>query len=146
MAAIKPVVVQPMAPAQEVMSERTATQLAKVARIKALTLTGCETACVGLCGCLACLSSFGFGACVTVPASTNVALFRCGKLTGTISAPGCNCILPGAEVVQEFAGTRTQILDELRVIDASGNPIIVRALLEYAVDDPAALKISTGRR
>jgi regulator of protease activity HflC (stomatin/prohibitin superfamily) len=32
----------------------------------------------------------------------------------------------------------------VHVVDAAGNPIIIRALLEYAINDPAALYIATA--
>jgi len=53
-------------------------------------------------------------------------------------------ILPGGERIACFTGTQTYKLDELHVVDAAGNPIIVRALLEFAIEDPAALHIATN--
>ena len=58
--------------------------------------------------------------------------------------PGLTWILPGGDLIWAFTGTQTFKLDSLNVIDAAGNPIIIRALLEYAIEDPAALHIAVN--
>lgn len=71
---------------------------------------GCTVCCLATCGCA------GF---ITVPASTNVAIFRCGKLDGEITTPGCHWVNPCYQrKVQQFAGTQTEKMDQLHVIDA----------------------------
>ena len=44
----------------------------------------------------------------------------------------------------QFTGTQTHKMNELNLVDAVGNPILVRALLEFSVEDPAALFIATN--
>ncbi len=77
-------------------------------------------------------------------ANSAAAFFRFGKLERVISTPGLSYVTPGASRVDGFAGTQSLILPPQNIIDSAGNPIIVRALLEYSVDDPAALCIATN--
>ena len=79
-----------------------------------------------------------------MPPRTTLAIFRFGKLDQVITRPGLTWILPGGDRIACFTGTQTYKLDELHVVDAAGNPIIVRALMEFAVEDPAALHIATN--
>ena len=67
-----------------------------------------------------------------------------GKLDYVIKTPGVHWVAPFYDRITMFSGTATHNSDELHVIDAAGNPIIVRALLEYAIEDPAALHIATN--
>lgn len=88
-------------------SERTAKLARKVKEIKALELTCCESTFKWIgCACGA-LTTLGTTMCITVPASTNVALFRCGKLDGEISTPGCHCIVPYATIIQVCGPARS---------------------------------------
>ena len=50
-----------------------------------------------------------------------------------VTLAGLAWLLPFAEITSQFTGTQTYRMDELNVIDATGNPIIVRALLEFAM-------------
>lgn len=61
-----------------------------------------------------------------------------------MNRPGAYWIAPNYEAVTCFTGTQSHKMDELHVVDSAGNPIIVRALLEFAIEDPAALKIATN--
>ena len=67
-----------------------------------------------------------------------------GKLDRVITKPGIHWVAPFHDRVVMFSGTQTRKIDNLHVIDSAGNPIIVSALLEYAIDDPAALHIATN--
>lgn len=88
---------------------------------------------------------FAYLNCIrNVPTKTTMAVFRFGKLDHVISKPGLAFVLPFGTSVSAFTGTQTHKIDELRVVDLSGNPIIVRALLEFAIEDPAALFIATN--
>jgi hypothetical protein len=116
---------------------------AKVAAARAARLSLFEYALKGL-SALMTLPFLGLTGFTVVPANSAVAIFRFGKLDGVIRRPGVTWITPGFDRVQTFTGTATHRLDELNVVDAAGNPIIVRALLEYAVEDPAALHIATN--
>jgi regulator of protease activity HflC (stomatin/prohibitin superfamily) len=81
---------------------------------------------------------------ITVPANTAVSIFRFGKFEQTIKTPGLVWVTPGYERIESFTGSQTHKMDSLHVVDSAGNPIIVRALLEYSIDDPAALRIATN--
>jgi regulator of protease activity HflC (stomatin/prohibitin superfamily) len=76
-----------------------------------------------------------------VPPATTICVFRFGKLCRILSTPGLTWVAPGGEETRAFTGIRSHRLPELHVVDAGGNPIEVRALLEYSVRDPAALQI-----
>lgn len=116
----------------------------KVAEAKAQELTCCELSTKYCLGSTACLMTLGFGCLTVVPTNTKMAVFRFGKLDGMIETPGCHCVVPCFDPVKQFAGTQTHKIEQLHVIDATGNPIVVRALLEYAIHDPAALYIATS--
>jgi len=79
-----------------------------------------------------------------VPANTTLVVFRFGKVDAVVTQPGITWLPLFYEAVYAFVGTQTYTTTDLQVIDAAGNPIIVRALLEYAVSDPAALRIATN--
>jgi len=123
-------------------ADRIARLQRKVAEAKARRMGCGEHICQCL-GLLACLPTLGLCQFVTVPANTKIAIFRFGKLDRVLSTSGIHWIAPCYDSVSHFSGTQTHKLDSLNVIDAAGNPIIVRALLEYAVEDPAALRIAT---
>jgi len=122
---------------------RTLALARKVAAAKAERLSCCEWLCIGL-GCLSTLPLLGLPNLRVVPPNTRLAVFRFGKLAATVRAPGLTCVLPCGVEVQSFSGAQTHKMDSLHVVDASGNPILVRAMLEYAVDDPAALQIAAN--
>lgn len=134
--------VGPVPVADQAHATRIASLARKVADVKAKRLNGGELFCkfLSFLGTAPNLFLSGF---TTVPINTQVAIFRFGKLETVLTVPGLYWITPGYERVSHFAGAKTHITSDLRVIDASGNPIIVRALLEYAVEDPAALFIAT---
>ena len=90
------------------------------------------------------LFTAGLSGFVTVPANTAMAVFRFGKLDCTISQPGLYWLPLFFDRVQTFSGTQTHKMDELHLVDSTGNPILVRALLEFAVEDPASLYIATN--
>lgn len=73
-----------------------------------------------------------------------MAVFRFGKLVTTVKTPGLTWFVPCGQFISVFSGAQTHKMDTLHVVDASGNPIEVRALLEYSVDDPAALYIAAN--
>ena len=126
--------------------ERSAILLQKVRVAKAQRLTCCELGLVGLTSCVCwpfCCCGAGWH---TVGANTVAAFFRFGKLVWTQDKAGVMFITPGVTRIDGFAGTQSLILPPQNIIDASGNPIIVRALLEYSVDDPAALYIATNNQ
>eukprot|EP00906_Rhabdomonas_costata_P037922 RCo053514 len=123
-------------------SERTKALAKKVAEVKAQHLTGCELMLKGV-GVLTGLPFLGLCNFITVPANTNVAIFRFGKLDRMITTPGLHWVAPFYDAVSKFGGTQSRKIDNLHVIDSAGNPIIVSALLEYAIVDPAALHIAT---
>ena len=81
---------------------------------------------------------------MTVPPNTAVALFRFGKLDRVLDKAGLYWLPLFYSEIRVFTGTQSHKMDELHVVDAAGNPIIVRALLEYSVEDPAALHIATN--
>ena len=127
-------------------SARTVELRERVAAVKKQHLTLCEHLVKGLSGLVSFCTTLGLSGLTTVPANTSVAIFRFGKLDTVIKTPGIHWITPCAETVRHFAGTQTHESAELRVIDGAGNPIIVRALLEYAVEDATALHIATNDR
>ena len=127
-------------------SARTVELRERVAAVKKQHLTLCEHLVKGLSGLVSFCTTLGLSGLTTVPANTSVAIFRFGKLDTVIKTPGIHWITPCGEMVRHFAGTQTHESAELRVIDGAGNPIIVRALLEYAVEDAAALHIATNDR
>lgn len=125
------------------MQPRTAALSRKVAAAKGLTLSVTEWATsVGL-GTLFTLPFAGLTGFATIPTNTTTAIFRYGKLTRVVNKPGLVWIAPNYTRVDAFTGTQTHKMDELHLVDASGNPIIIRAMMEYAVVDPAALFIAT---
>ena len=122
---------------------RTVALARKVEAAKAERLSFSEYLCVCL-GCLSITPLLCLPALRVVPPNTRMAIFRFGKLVASISRPGLTCVMPCATVVSSFSGAQTHKMDELKVVDAAGNPIEVRALLEYAVEDPAALSIAAA--
>ena len=74
-----------------------------------------------------------------IPTKTTQAIFRFGKLDRVITEPGLAFVLPFGETVSAFTGTQTHKINELNVVDLAGNPIIVRALLEFSVSIPYGL-------
>jgi regulator of protease activity HflC (stomatin/prohibitin superfamily) len=125
------------------LSPRTAEFARKVADCKSHRPSCFELVVHGL-GVLVTLPLLGLPGLYTVPTNTTVAIFRFGKLTGVLRRPGIHWIAPGYTAVVSFAGQQTVRLADLNVIDAAGNPIIVRAILEYCVEDAAALHIATN--
>lgn len=115
----------------------------KVEAAKAARLSCLEWCVKGL-GVIFTLPSMGLSGFVSVPTNHKAAIFRFGKLDRVLEKPGLHWLPLFYERVQCFAGTQTHRMDQLNVVDAAGNPIIVRALLEYNVEDPAALQIATG--
>jgi hypothetical protein len=122
-------------------SGRTAELARKVAAAKAKRLSCCELFLKGVSACLT-LPTLGCAGFINVPSNTRYAIFRFGKLDCEINTPGLHWVTPFYEAVWAFSGTSTHRTSELHVIDAAGNPILVRALLEYSIDDPAALRIA----
>jgi hypothetical protein len=130
-------------PAHQV-SQRTQMLAARVAHVKAQRLTCFELFCSKGLGTFFTIPTAGLSGLISVPAATSCAIFRFGKLDCVISRPGLTWIAPFYERVEMFTGTQTHKMDELHLVDAVGNPILVRALLEFAVEDPAALYIATN--
>ena len=126
------------------VSQRTAMLAAKVASVKAARLTCFEAFFSKGLGTIFSVPFLMLPGCITVPAATSVAIFRFGKLDRVLNRPGLAWVAPGYERVQMFTGSQTHKMDELHLVDAVGNPILVRALLEFAVEDPAALFIATN--
>lgn len=122
---------------------RTASLARKVDMAKMQKLTCSELFCLCL-GFLPQIPLLGLTGIIVVPANTTVCVFRFGKLTAQISKPGMTWLLPGGHRIYQFTGTQTHRMDQLHVVDGSGNPIIVRALLEFEINDPAALYIATN--
>lgn len=112
-----------------------------VATAKAKHLSPAEALIKGF-NALLTLPFLGLTGYINIPANTKVAIFRFGKLDALISTPGLHWVAPGYERMEEFAGAQTHETEKLSVIDAAGNPIIVKALLEYSIVDPAALHIA----
>jgi hypothetical protein len=137
---LNPAAVAHAAPMQS--HERVAAISRLVADAKARRLNCGELFCKFL-GALSTLPTLGLSGLITVDSNTVVAIFRFGKLDRVINAPGMWWVAPGYTMVSGFKGTNTHKIDQLNVIDAAGNPIIVRALLEYGVVDPAAFHIAT---
>lgn len=130
-------------PASRGMSARTAEFHRRVTAAKNVKLNAFEHLVKGL-GALFTLPFLGLTGFTTVPANTRVAIFRFGKLDRILMTPGIYWLPLFYESVSHFAGQQTTSLPDLHVIDAAGNPIIIRALLEYTVEDPAALQIATN--
>ncbi len=130
-------------PAHQV-SQRTQMLAARVAHVKAQRLSCFELLCSKGLGTFFTAPLLGLSGLISVPAATSVAIFRFGKLDCVIARPGLTWVAPFYERVQMFTGTQTHKMDELHLVDAVGNPILVRALLEFAVEDPAALFIATN--
>ena len=124
--------------------ERSALLAQKVRAAKASRLNCCELALRSL-GTLCCapLCCLGVG-WQEVKANSSAAFFRFGKLERVVTQPGLTYVTPGAHRIDGFAGTQSLILPQQNIIDAAGNPVVIRALLEYSVDDPAALAIATN--
>jgi regulator of protease activity HflC (stomatin/prohibitin superfamily) len=125
-------------------SARTAALARRVDAAKAERLTIAEYFLKGL-GCLATLPTLGLSGFMSVPTRTTVAVFRFGKLDRIIRKPGLVWVAPFAELVTGFNGSQTHKMSNLDVIDKAGNPIVVSALLEFSVEDPAALRIAADR-
>jgi len=132
-----------VAPLVHNISPRTAEFARRVAAAKGVKLTFFENCVKGL-GYLMTIPFLGLNGFFTVPANTRVAIFRFGKLDKVITKPGIHWLPLGYDMVSSFAGQQTTSLPDLHVIDAAGNPIIIRALLEYTIEDPAALQIATN--
>jgi SPFH domain / Band 7 family len=135
--------VKALAPAHAI-SERTQLLAQKVESVKRARLTCFEAFCSKGLGTLLTLPALGLSGLITVPVATTVAIFRFGKLCCVISQPGLHWVAPLYDRVQMFTGTQTHKIDELQLVDGVGNPILVRAILEFAVEDPAALFIATN--
>jgi regulator of protease activity HflC (stomatin/prohibitin superfamily) len=125
------------------MNERTVMLQRKVEAARAERLSICEWVCTAL-GCLTTLPFLGLTGLRVVPPMTRLAIFRFGKLVTTIRSPGLTWAVPCGTFIQSFAGSQTHKLEELNVVDASGNPIVVRCVLEFAVEDPEALQIAAN--
>jgi hypothetical protein len=138
------VVANPIGTTSPVSSARTAALAQKVAFVKSQKLSCFEWAMKATSAFFSFATTLGCSGFVTVPANTTVSIFRFGKLDGMITTPGIHWVTPCCDTVKHFAGTQTHNSDEMHVIDAAGNPILVRALLEYAIDDSAAFHIATS--
>lgn len=126
------------------ISARTQLLAQKVESVKRARLTCFEGFCSKGLGTLLTLPTLGLSGLITVPIATTVAIFRFGKLCCVISQPGLHWVAPLYDRVQMFTGTQTHRMTELQLVDGVGNPILVRAILEFAVEDPAALFIATN--
>ena len=125
-------------------TSRTVALARKVEAAKAERLSVSESLCIFL-GVLLTLPTLGLSGLRVVPPNTRMAVFRFGKLVATVRRPGLTWFTPGCGTfISSFSGAQTHKMDSLHVVDASGNPIVVRALLEYAVEDPAALQIAAN--
>jgi SPFH domain / Band 7 family len=124
-------------------SARTVALARKVAAAKAESISFGEMICVSL-GCLSTLPFLGLNGLRIVPPNTRLAVFRFGKLVTTVKSPGLTWFVPCGTFIEQFSGAQTYKMDSLHVVDAAGNPIVVRALLEYSIEDPAALHIAAN--
>jgi hypothetical protein len=114
------------------VSQRTQILARKVAEVKSQKLTCIEWIFSKGLGHLFALPSLGAFALLYVPVSTSVAIFRFGKVDRVISKPGLHYVPFFYDSVATFTGTQSQRIDELNLVDATGNPIVVRALLEFS--------------
>ena len=135
--------VKALTPAHAI-SARTQLLAQKVESVKRARLTCFEAFCSKGLGTLLTLPALGLSGLITVPVATTVAIFRFGKLCCVISQPGLHWVAPLYDRVQMFTGTQTHKIDELQLVDGVGHPILVRSILEFAVEDPAALFIATN--
>ena len=122
---------------------RTVALARKVDAAKSARTSVAEHLCTCLAGLLT-LPLLGLPGLRINPPNTRLAVFRFGKLVGQVRAPGLTWFVPCGVFISSFSGAQTHKMDALHVVDASGNPIVVRALLEFAVDDPASLSIAAN--
>jgi regulator of protease activity HflC (stomatin/prohibitin superfamily) len=129
--------------AQRAPSARTAALARRVEAAKSERLNFGEHLLKGL-GALSTVFTLGLSGFTTVPPRTTIAVFRFGKLDRVLRRPGLVWLAPFGELVTGFSGSQTHKIEGLDVIDKVGNPIVVSALLEYSVEDPAALRIAAN--
>lgn len=69
---------------------------------------------------------------VTVPEKTHVSVLYFGKYKGSIQEPGIHWLMPiGAELQYLSTATRTMNMDDIKVLDSRGNPVIVSAVVTF---------------
>ena len=96
-----------------------ASRIEMVRQNKNLKLTFSERFCKYL-GSILLLPTLGLAGIISVPPKTTLAVFRFGKLDRVISTPGLAWLLPFSEIVSQFTGTQTYRMDQLQVIDSTG--------------------------
>lgn len=79
---------------------------------------------------------FGF---FVVKPNTRAVMTVFGKIVG-VADEGLHYMLPaGGAYTQYFVGTVSRELDSRSVVDATGNPLVVSAMLNFSLADPALL-------
>jgi regulator of protease activity HflC (stomatin/prohibitin superfamily) len=75
------------------------------------------------------LSCCGF---FSVPEKTHVSVLYFGKYVGSIQEPGIHCLPPiGAEFRYLSTATRTINMEDIKVLDSRGNPVIISAVVTF---------------
>jgi len=85
---------------------------------------------------VACFPLALVGSCYTVNVKQEVAVMHCGQLTQMESRPGLHCTWAcGREIKRVSTKQYAKEMPSQKIADASGNPVIVSAIVNYSVTD-----------
>lgn len=76
--------------------------------------------------------------------NTRGVLMRFGKVDRVIE-PGLRWAPPFGDLTRVFIGAKTHTFKDMRLLDATGTPIVVSAILQYHVSNPAAYIIAANQ-
>ena len=83
--------------------------------------------------------------CFSVPQNHKCVIRRFGKVDRVVE-PGLRWAPPNGEFNHIFEGAKTHAFKDMRLLDSTGTPIIVSAILQYHISDPAKfIIISEGK-
>lgn len=88
---------------------------------------------------------FVCNACFVVPERTNIVQLFFGRYHGTITKPGCYC---RTNIAMEFRRVSMNLftfdLENTKVLDARGSPIVISGIITYSVADARAAAIDVS--
>jgi len=88
---------------------------------------------------LACIASglwpcIWLSSCHTVREKEEVVILSCGKYVGTVRQPGCYCWNTCGTATYSVSSSRVAVnLDNVKVADARGNPLVISGVVTYHV-------------
>jgi hypothetical protein len=81
----------------------------------------------------------------SVKANTEAVITRFGKVD-RIAQAGLRWTLPFASYYDVFVGTQTHVFKDIRIIDATGTPVIITAILQFHINNSEAYVMNSNRK